>query len=654
MNKNAICLGLIGLLAAAAAAEEKQTVSQSEKEFTGGEIIVTADRIKPVETAATTRELTAEDLERLGAGNVTEALRTMPGIYTRVGNDGVERVDIRGFRTRHVILLLNGVPLNSTFDGQFDAALIPVENISKIKVSYGNQSVLYGNGGLGGVINVITKRGEPGTHGSAEAQVGEGDRYIARGTLSQSSEKVDVFVGASHAQQDHYNLSDDFEPTAQEDGGERENSDYKRNNVLASATLHLEDDWAIGIVANYMQGDYGKPHSVYPQDTFASRTKYLRVDDYEGCSGQITLNRNKEDELSVRSALFFNTLHEEENNYDNATYSTISRQRSYTQDSDTTVCGGNLQLGRKVWKGAHATVGGMLRCEKYEEERVEFTNNSGAFDATSLDRQLLNGSVAAELEQAVGADWILIGGVSGNWQENDDGDSDTAPSWMLGTTYDLFDATVLHASYARQIRFPSIKQLYETDGGNVELKKEASDNYEAGITQMLGERNKLDVTGFVRDVDDFIEKDTTGVNRNFEKYFIYGVETALDSQLTDSLTGYASYTYMKTENISTDYPLQYRPEHVVQLGAEWTVFKHLLLFGKVRYVADQYYYSRTAPVQQAELNDYVLLDLRATVVLKDMVDLYVGVDNVLDENYEQSYGVPREGRMFYAGIKAAF
>ena len=98
-----------------------------------------------------------------------------------------------GFRSRHVLLLLDGIPLNSTFDGQFDPSIIPTENIAKIKVSYGTSSVLYGQGALAGVINIITKKGTEGFQGKASGEVGEGLERLGRFNLSGAKEKCGFF-----------------------------------------------------------------------------------------------------------------------------------------------------------------------------------------------------------------------------------------------------------------------------------------------------------------------------------------------------------------------------------------------------------------------------------------------------------------------------
>ncbi|KPK21400.1 MAG: TonB-dependent receptor, partial [Nitrospira bacterium SG8_3] len=138
-----------------------QAAEEDMGTYTLGEVVVTAER-HLVESVGTVREITAKDIEAKGARTLGEALELLPGVDIRTGAEGVPRVDLRGFRSRHVLLLLNGIPLNSTFDGQFDPSIIPVESIARIKVSYGSNSVLYGQGGLGGVINIITKKGTEG------------------------------------------------------------------------------------------------------------------------------------------------------------------------------------------------------------------------------------------------------------------------------------------------------------------------------------------------------------------------------------------------------------------------------------------------------------------------------------------------------------
>ena len=114
-----------------------------------------------VEQVGTTRRVTRADIEARNARTLDEALRLVPGVYVRTGGDGTPRIDVRGFRSRHVLLLINGVQVNSTVDGQFDPARISTKAIREIKVSYGSSSVLYGDNAVAGVIEITTVDDKP-------------------------------------------------------------------------------------------------------------------------------------------------------------------------------------------------------------------------------------------------------------------------------------------------------------------------------------------------------------------------------------------------------------------------------------------------------------------------------------------------------------
>ena len=204
-----------------------ETETQQTAAYTLGEVVVTGERVG-VEAIGTVREITADDIARRDARNLNQALELLPGLDIRTATDGIPRIDLRGFRSRHVLLLLNGIPFNSAFDGQFDPSIIPVENIAKIKVSYGNNSVLYGQGGLGGVINVITKKGTEGIQGNVKLETGARNRNLGSFSVSGAKDRFDAFVSGSALDSDGFVLANDFEATSEEDGGLSENSDRKQ------------------------------------------------------------------------------------------------------------------------------------------------------------------------------------------------------------------------------------------------------------------------------------------------------------------------------------------------------------------------------------------------------------------------------------------
>jgi vitamin B12 transporter len=78
----------------------------------------------------------------------------LPGIDLRTGGGGVPSIFMRGLPPRHAPLYLNGIPINSAADGQFDPRLIPSESIAEIVVVEGNGSVLHGPGTTAGLIEI--------------------------------------------------------------------------------------------------------------------------------------------------------------------------------------------------------------------------------------------------------------------------------------------------------------------------------------------------------------------------------------------------------------------------------------------------------------------------------------------------------------------
>src|SRR5688572_11954425 len=208
-------IAVLALQPSAAPAQNPPTFAVSVTEFT-----------ELVEDVGTIRRLTRADIEARSARTLDEALRLLPGVYVRTGGDGTPRIDVRGFRSRHVLLLINGVPANSTSDGQFDPARISAAGIREIKVSYGSSSVLYGDNALAAVIEIITVDSRPDAvievNAGAPELEGVNGRYartVGNWSLTATGTAFDI---------EGVRLPGSFTPTSIENGGPRLNSDRDR------------------------------------------------------------------------------------------------------------------------------------------------------------------------------------------------------------------------------------------------------------------------------------------------------------------------------------------------------------------------------------------------------------------------------------------
>lgn len=128
------------------------------------EVVVTASRIPvPALTApAFTRVITANEIKNSSGASLGDLLRSTAGLH--VSSDGptgaVTSLSIRGATSSEVLVLLNGVPLNSSLDGSVDLSSIPTDSIARIEIVRGGESSVYGTGAIGGVVNIITKKAD--------------------------------------------------------------------------------------------------------------------------------------------------------------------------------------------------------------------------------------------------------------------------------------------------------------------------------------------------------------------------------------------------------------------------------------------------------------------------------------------------------------
>ena len=164
-------------------------------------LVVTANRFEqPVNTVlAPTSVVTREDIERWQAKSVVEIMSRLPGvdIAQSGGLGATSSTFIRGTESRHVLVLIDGVPLNSAgISNVPDLSQIPTSLIQRIEYIRGPRSALYGSDAIGGVINIITGRDKPGAEISAG--VGSKGYQTYDGSFQQVFDKTKVTMAGNY------------------------------------------------------------------------------------------------------------------------------------------------------------------------------------------------------------------------------------------------------------------------------------------------------------------------------------------------------------------------------------------------------------------------------------------------------------------------
>lgn len=649
------------------------------------EVVVTGKR-DGVESIGTVHEVTSEDIEKSSTRTVDEAIELVPSLNVRIPNEGVPRIDIRGFRTRQILLLLDGIPVNSTFDQQFDPSTLTVDNIEKIKITAGGGgSMLYGQGGVAGIINIISKKGEEDFHSTATSEFGEGRMYLVRGNVSGSVDKFNYFLSGSSYSRNGFPLSDDFKSTRVENGGLRNNSDKVNNNIFTSFGYSPRKDITLKLNLSYVEGHYGIPGSVIDDllhDEFAQPPRIERVDRFEGFTGQVAVDYDMPGPLDFRAWVYFNKMNEDRSRSLQNPLFPIPVKGTLMGTNEMRSKGINLQTRCDLKKAGSVTL-----ALSYERDTADVNTNKdelgipviaggGSGGLSGDTKGVLNVYYTAlEYELPVSKDlgvvlgynyqWLTTGNISADsasyffTKQNSGSRSDNDYGMMIGAYYDVFEKTRLRFSFSRKVRFPSIRQFFDPSSGNPALKSERAYQYELGIEEKLPYNSYLHLTGYFTDALGFIEKnESTGLFENFEKDRFKGIEVEAGTKFLKNLTLRGSYSYMKAENAAADAltdKLQYRPKDKISIEGNYDFDFGLSSYFSLLYVANQHYFSKpdvSGVLLTRKLSDYTVVNVKVRQkILNDKVSFYIGIDNLFDKNYQQSYGIPQAGRFIYTGIQ---
>lgn len=193
-----------------AAAEEKAAAAAEEPidEYTLSETVVTAERIptERMNTPANISVITDKDIAANHYTDVTEALSQVNGVVvSKYGSfDGVT---LNG--DERVVVMVDGRRLNNDQGlpdgkGSIDLKMIPtLKNIDRIEIIKGGASALYGSDAVGGVINIITKRGSRKPETTLDVNMGSWGTYNYEIATQGSDNDFSWFVSGGIQKQNH-------------------------------------------------------------------------------------------------------------------------------------------------------------------------------------------------------------------------------------------------------------------------------------------------------------------------------------------------------------------------------------------------------------------------------------------------------------------
>ncbi|HEY3309503.1 MAG TPA: TonB-dependent receptor [Desulfuromonadaceae bacterium] len=375
---------------------------------------------KPLsQTAENVTIVTAKEIEALNAHTLADVLDTIPGIQTwHYGGPGsVALTSIQSSANNHMLVMVDGAPLNSLAENVSDISLIPARIIERIEIIKGAASSAWGQA-LAGVINVITKTpvGERAISGSASASIGERTTTDSGVELSGTSNRLGYYLSGG------YLGSNGLLP----------HITTNTNNAYIKLAYDLPDRgqlWGTFRFTNFHRGDLYLPDAAYD---FQQKNKGQHL--YATLGYHRPLTEHLEFELTARHA---------SRDFDSLINLISDPSIGQTMLGKELASGVNAKL---VWRGANNL---LVAGADYEHAETKSTDAMLAVDM--LNRKVDRWGIYLN-------DTITLGpvSVSPGARFDHSGTSGDQFSPALGATWQLTDSTLLRGYTARGYSIPNI------------------------------------------------------------------------------------------------------------------------------------------------------------------------------------------------------
>ncbi len=609
--------------------------------------------------------ITSGDIAQAPGNNIVDLLGREGSVNLKsfFGSDKWSAIDIRGMgdtAVSNVVVMKNGFRLNPPDLSGPDFSSIPLDSIERIEIMRGAASVLYGDGAVGGVINIITKKARQKPETRASVSYGSYDTLDTRASSRGMVKKLG------------YGIYADYFDTQ----GYRDNGSLTKKDAGLELGYDVTDALVFSLTGTYHEDSYGLPGSVSMEDMdSADLRKRTEHPDDRGNSQDKGLTAALEWDLGKWGLIKAGRGYRWRDTDYVFDYSPlISRQEQTstihddTRDLDVRYIKKYGVLGRE----GRVTLGLDGRDTGYVSQRpprrVRYntkTENRGVFGQNRF-------SLTPKLDFHTGYRYAWYDGLFRKDDHEDFGDSriwvngnTEKRTWSgsvydLGLGYDLGQSATIFADCSTSFRIPNADELAAADD---DLHPQDGFHVDLGARYGFKSLAEISLTFFhTRIIDEiyYYEDPASpdGANRNYQDPTLrQGVEAEAKCYPLDELYIWLNYTWMtaKFEGRDTSVPLV--PEHKASLGAEWQIGKPWLLAVTGTYVGERFDGNDAKNHVFAKLDPYTVVDAKLTYSGKGW-KVFAGINNLFDAMYEtlaysQNY-YPMPTRNFYGGVEVAF
>ncbi|HXF92334.1 MAG TPA: TonB-dependent receptor [Nitrospiraceae bacterium] len=644
-----LALALLSEGAPADAAQDHMELAQAEAEPTvKTEPVVISATKTPVPVSHVTSAvevITEEDLQKQKLRTVVDALRLAQGlaVFSSGGPGTNATARIRGGSSAQTLVLIDGAIVNSPTLGEYNLANLTVDNIERIEILRGAQSMLWGSDAMGGVINIITKKG------SGTPAVGGFFEYGSFGSIREggqvSGKKGPVDFSMTLSRWDFTGFS-----AVNYRRGAAERDAYRNWQVSSRVGIDLPTDGRVDLTFRWMNGDIHLDNISTPSDVFGSRMRsheFIFSGSYDQpltawWSQKITLARAQDASLFLPGTLQRNVV-------------TGALSVPFGTPNETRVLSNRIEVQEnfKIGEPLLLTAGYQLRDQQGEND-TGLANKIIASHAGFAQVQL-------ELWERV----FTTAGVRHD-SYNVFGDATTyrvTGGYLLRET-----RTKVRGSYATGFRTPTLNQLFFPNFGNPNLGPEKSQSMDVGVDQdLLGKRLRLSGGFFWNRYRDLIVTTFDPVvcapfstfgfcpinigdasTKGWEAGFVYVYES--DRLFLKGLDLQGQYTNTLTRDLDTNRRLPRWPVDQWSVMVGYVPVAPLRVTLNGRYVGSRF--NTTGDRQGMKAFD--VWTLIATYDLSKRVQIFSRVENLFNEKYEEILNAGTPVRSVFAGIRVSY
>jgi vitamin B12 transporter len=584
------------------------------------------------ETASSVTVITAQDIETLQRRTVPDALSTVPGlnVVQTGGPGGTTSVFLRGANANQTKVLIDGIDVSNpaSAQGNFDLGQLLTADIAQIEVLRGPQSGLYGSDAIGGVISIITKKGEGTPRAPASIETGSFGTFNQNAGLSGAQDRFNYAFNVAHFHAGDVSVTP---PQLLPPGRQAIGNSYDNMTYSTKLGAEISEFWSVNAVARYTDatlhftGDSGFPfvpdaaqstsivHQLFTRGEAVWSVFDGRIKNYFGVN---TLN-DRSDDITAGNPLASITTGERVK-YDWRAVTELAR-------------GNNLILGLEQ-----------------ETDRLQ---------TTGLSAQNASKAGYIELQAEFAKRMFLVANVrddiSGQFGEH--ATFRIAPAVILPLT-----ETKLKASYGTGFKAPTLSQLFRDFQAfhffaNPDLKPEQSAGYDFGFEQPLfDDRVRFGSTYFHNDITNLIN-----FNKTFTSYLnvgqatTEGTENFVSAGIADRIRIRADLTFTRAVDNSTLQQLQRRPKEKWSTTATWSPIDPLTVSATVLHVSSFLDVNRNGTNAGLTAPGYTIVNLAGDYLVNDQIKIFGRVDNLFNLHYQNPTGFLQPGFGVFGGIRVA-